>query len=564
MNSRLQLYSFISRISRLKSYKNKIMLVAFIGTHIPLLALLIYAAVANSLTLAETLRVLAIALIATLAGTAITLYVLHELLAPVTLTSKALRNYQQQQILPSLPTRFNDEAGTLMADTSRTLYKLDELIQYITNYDELTGLPNSDLFQNRLREMLSQAHEPQQIGIIVLTVDNLKDINSVLGRKIGDLLLRKVAEQINSHLQKNDLLARLGSDEFAILRGNLTNLNSLSLFAQNLINVLAKPIFLFGKDIYVNVRMGITVYPFDGTTVEQLLQNADAALHQAKQQEHNTCLFYSAQMNAKLQRRLAIKEQLNYALRRGEFFLHYQPRVDLKSNLIVAVEALLRWQNPKLGSISPAEFIPIAEETGLITPIGEWVLRSACTQNQLWQQEGLPPFRVSVNLSAYQFKQDNLLETIDQILLETGLASAYLELEVTESMLVADIERAIATLKQIKNRGIFLSLDDFGTGYSSLSYLQKFPIHTLKIDRSFVSEVTFNSDNAALTRAIISLAQNLQLQITAEGIEVQEQLNFLKTYGCDEGQGYYFSKPLSAYHLVSFLNKRALGISRRF
>ena len=515
-HSRLRLYTFLSRWNRPKTYKGKIMLIAFIGTHVPLLALILYAVISHSLTLGEIVRVLAIALFATLIGMGATLFALHKLLAPVLLTSAGLRDYLNRGRLPDLPTHFQDEAGTLMADTSHTLHQLDEAIHHLTHYDNSTGLPNRDSFQTCLRQALAQAQDNQQLAVIALDLNNLKEINSTLGRKVGDLYIRKVSQRLATCLQESDVLARLGGGEFAILRTELLSADSLNSLSRQLLDHLLKPFFLFGKEIQANASIGITIYPFDGTSVEQLLKNADTAAHEAKQRERNTYQFYLAEMNVKLQKRLALEEQLRHALRRGEMFLHYQPRIDLKSNRLVAVEALLRWQNPELGLVSPVEFIPIAEENGLIVPIGEWVLRSACLQNRTWQQEGLPPLRVSVNLSVSQFKQENLIDMIDLVLEETGLAAAYLELEVTESLLITDVEQAITTLQQLKNRGIALSLDDFGTGYSSLSYLQKFPINTLKIDRSFVTNVSSDVDAAAIARAIIALAHSLQLKITAE------------------------------------------------
>ena len=529
------------------------MLIAFIGIHIPLLALILYTIISHSLALRAIVRVLAIALIATLIGMGATLFALHKLLAPVLLTSTVLRNYLNGGKLPNLPTHYQDEVGTLMADTSRTLHQLDEAIRQLTHYDNLTGLPNRDSFQNCLRQALTQAQDNQQLAVIALDLNNLKEINSTLGRKVGDLYIKKASQRLATCLQESDILARLGGGEFAILRTELLSADRLNSLSRQLLDNLLKPFFLFGQEIQANASIGITLYPFDGTSVEQLLKNADTAAHEAKQQERNTYQFYLAEMNAKLQKRLILEEQLRYALRRGEMFLHYQPRIDLTSNRLVAVEALVRWQNPELGLVSPTEFIPIAEENGLIVPIGEWVLRSACLQNRTWQQEGLPPLRVSVNLSVRQFKQENLIEMIDLVLEETGLDAAYLELEVTESLLVTNVEQAIATLQQLKNRGIALSLDDFGTGYSSLSYLQRFPINTLKIDRSFVTNVSSSTDAAAIARAIIALAHSLQLKITAEGVETQAQLDYLRAYGCHEIQGYYYSKPLSAYKLAHFL-----------
>ena len=529
------------------------MLVAFIGIHIPLLSLLFYAIFSYSLSIEAIFKTLLVSLLATVTATAVTLYAIHYLLSPIVLTSKALRKYLQQKKLFNLPTNFQDEAGTLIADTTETLRRLDTIILHLTNYDSLTGLPNRQLFQTYIEQAISHAKDNQQFALIVLDLDSFKDINSTLGRKVGDLLLRKVAQRITGHLQTGDILARFGGDEFAILRTNITNSDSSIALSNQLLNSLSEPFSLFGKKVHCAAKIGITIYPFDGTSIEQLLQNADTAIHQAKQQKLNTYQFYSPEINAKLKRILAIKENLRYALKRDELSIYYQPRVDIETSCLVAVEALLRWQNPELGFVSPAKFIPIAEETNLIMPIGEWVLYNACLQNKIWQDAGLPPIRVSVNLSPCQFKQNNLIEIIDRILHKTKLDVAYLELEITESLLVDDIERAIATLWQLKNRGISIALDDFGTGYSSLSYLQKLPINTLKIDRTFVTHIATNPDDAAISRAIVALAQSLELNITAEGVETQPQLNYLKNLGCHEVQGYYFGKAVSAANLSNFL-----------
>ncbi|BAU65588.1 diguanylate cyclase/phosphodiesterase [Stanieria sp. NIES-3757] len=555
MNDRsLRLYALISGFKSVKTYKSKIMLIAFIGTHIPLLSMLVYVVFSHSLTLATTINLLAIALIATLLGTIATLFALHYLLAPVKLTSQALQHYLEQQKLPNLPTHFNDEVGTLMADTNRTIKQLDRLIRYTTNYNNLTGLPNQDLFQNLLQQTLAQANNNQQIGVIIVHLSSIKDINSILGRKISNLLQKKIALRLANRIKKIDILAHLSEDEFGIIKKNFKSFDELNFFTQEVIELLNKPFSLFGKEINTNPKLGITVYPFDGITAEQLLQNANTALYQIRQEEHQNCQFYSIKNNTKLQRRLAIKDQLRYALRRGELFLHYQPRLDLTNNYPVGVEALLRWQNPQLGLVPPTEFIPIAEQSKLIVSIGEWVLRSACIQQQIWQQEGLPALRISVNLSVNQFKQSNLIKRIDEILAETNFNPNYLELEVTESLFVENFEQTIRLLKQLKHRGINLSLDDFGTGYSSLSYLQQFPIDTLKIDRSFLFDIPSNTDNTSVTKGIIALAQSLNLHITAEGVENSAQLEYLKAQGCHEVQGYYFSKPLSAYNLTSFLS----------
>ena len=554
---RLKFYVWISRLVFLKTYSSKIMLVAFIGTHIPLIVLIIDAAFSTSSTPRAIVHTLLVALLATLVSTAITLYAIHHLLAPISVTSKVLRRYLQRKQLTPLPEGFQDEAGTLMADTNHTLQQLDEIIQHLTDYDSLTGLPNRKLFETHIQQAISQSPN-EQFALIVLDIDGLKDINSTLGRTRGDLLLRKVAQRIITHTISGDILARFGGDEFAILRVNIANTSDSPIVLSNrLLESLSEPFSLMRQTVHCAAKIGITIYPFDGTDVNQLLQNADTAIHQAKQQSLNTYQFYSPAINAQLKRILAIKENLRYALARNELSICYQPRIEIATGTLVAVEALLRWQNPELGFVSPAEFIPVAEETNLIISIGEWILHSACLQNKQWQQAGIAPIRMSVNLSATQFKQTNLIEIIDRTLRNTGLDVDYLELEITESLLVDDIDRAISTLQQLRQRGISIALDDFGTGYSSLSYLQKLPINTLKIDRSFVTNIANNPSDAAISKAIVALAQSLQLSITAEGVENKEQLNYLRNQGCNEVQGYYFSKPLPSDRVVDLLTNRS-------
>lgn len=558
INNKLYLYSSLAKFRLIKkSYIAKIMLVAFIGTHVPLLTLIISFVTSNSYSWEIAMRVLLIALLATLAGTAATIYVLNYLLAPVILTSAALQDYLHSKKLPELPTEFADEAGTLMADTSQTLYKLDELIHQISNYDNLTGLPNRDLFRDRLYQNVSQSQNHQQlVAVLLLGIDDFTAISHALGHETVNQLLRTIAQRLNSGLGKTDILAYLNQDEFAIACTDILSFESVINLSQLLLSTLSKPFLIEGQQIHLTASIGISINEInDCNSVDQLLQQAHIALYQAKQQGRSQYQFYSPEINAQLQERLALENELRGALERGEMIVYYQPLVDLHTRQVTALEALVRWQHPTRGLVPPGKFIPIAEDNGLIIPIGEWVLRTACAQNRAWQISGLQPVRISVNLSARQFEQPNLVEVVKQILNETQLQASYLELEVTESFLMGDIQHSVNTLKQFRELGVWLALDDFGTGYSSLNYLKRFPVNMLKIDRSFVHDVTSNPDSAAVTDAIIALAKSLQLRITAEGIETQQQLNYLQEGGCQEGQGFYFGIPAPADRITDLLKQ---------
>ncbi|MHC5725770.1 MAG: putative bifunctional diguanylate cyclase/phosphodiesterase [Nostoc sp.] len=557
LNHNLYLYSFLANFRWLKkSYTAKIMLVAFLGTHVPLLTLLLSFLISNSYSLEMTIRVMIIALLATLAGTAATLYALNHLLKPVILTSAALQNYLNTKILPELPTEFSDEAGTLMADTSQTLHKLDQLIHYITNYDDLTGLPNRDLFRDRLHETLSQPENHQRlVAVFLLAIDDFTGMSHGLEHQTTNLLLRAVAQRLSTCIAQTDILAHLSKDEFVLARMDIISFESVIQLSQLLLSTLKKPFFLEGNSIHITASIGITINDLnDSNSVDQLLQQGHMALYQAKQQGRSQYQYYSPEINAQLQERLTLEKELYGALGRNEMLVYYQPLIDLDNGQITGMEALIRWQHPTLGMISPAKFIPIAEANGLIVPIDQWVLRTACAQNRAWQLAGFSPIRISVNLSSRQFEKSNLVEVVSQILEETGLKASYLELEVTESFLMGDIERSVKTLKELRELGIWLALDDFGTGYSSLNYLKRFPVNMLKIDQSFVKDMS-NPDSAAITDAIIALAKSLRLKITAEGVETKEQLDYLQMRGCDEGQGYYFSRPVPADLITPMLQK---------
>jgi len=559
LNHKLYLYSFLAHFKLLKkSYTAKIMSVAFLGTHIPLLTLLLSFVISNSYSWEIVAQVLLVALLATLAGTTATIYALHHLLAPVILTSAALQDYLNTKKLPELPTEFTDEAGTLMADTAQTLHKLDELIHYISNYNNLTGLPNRDLFCDRLHQTLSQPRNNQRlVAVLLLGIDDFTGMCHTLKPETSDLLLRAIAVRLKTCITQTDVLAHLNGDEFAIARTEISSLESVINLSHLLLSTLAKPFSFDGNLIHITASIGITINNLDDRNgIDQLLQQAHIGLYQAKQQRRRGQFrFYSPEINTQLQERLALENELHGALERKEILVYYQPLIDLHSQQVTAVEALVRWQHPTRGLICPAKFIPIAEANGLIVPIGEWVLRTACAQNRAWQLAGISPIRISVNLSARQFEQPSLVEVVSQILEETELEASYLELEVTESSLMADIEQSVKTLQQLRQMGISLALDDFGTGYSSLNYLKRFPVNMLKIDGSFVQDVMSNPNSAAVTDAIIALAKSLQLSITAEGVETQEQLDYLQMRRCDEGQGFYFSRPVCADAIAQMLKK---------
>ena len=524
------------------------MLITFIGMQIPQITLICYRLLASQITI----KIFWIMLVNAIA-TAITLLALYNLLSSILVTSNIFNQYLAKEKINRLSWNFDSEVSTLITDRDEALQHLDDLIQGLTNYDLLTGLPNREFFKTNLQQTISQTEIGQQFAIIVLALDNLKNINSTLGRKTGDLLLVNIAQRLTSHLASGDILARFGGDDFVILRPNIINHDSLIALSHRLLDSFAESFCCDEQKVSCTAKIGITLYPLDGTTVEQLLQNADTAIYQTQQQSFNAYQFYCPTMSGELIRTLALKENLRYALERNELYLHYQPRMEIATGHLTGVEALLRWDSPELGLVPPAEFIPIAEATNMIIPIGEWVLRNACIQNKCWQQLGIASLKISVNLSTCQFQQANLLETIDCILEDTDLERNCLELEITESLLVRDLERTVQLLEQLKQRGILIALDDFGTGYSSLSYLQKLPIDTLKIDRSFVTNIASNPNDAAISQAIVALAKSLKLNIIAEGVETEEQFVYLQNQGCHEVQGNYFCKPFSPEVIEDFL-----------
>ncbi|OQW91820.1 MAG: diguanylate cyclase [Beggiatoa sp. IS2] len=445
----------------------------------------------------------------------------------------------------------------------RRLVETEEQLAYLANYDVLTQLPNRNLLAERLRQSLGQASRHQQsIVILALDLDNFQMINDSLGHEFGDNILIEIARRLNHAIPLGATVARMGGDEFVVMQESDNPVKDVSELSQCLLDTINKSIILNSHEIFVTASIGISVYPSDGEEASVLLKNANTALSGAKAQGKNTSQFFTAEMNVAALKRLLLENQLRKVLARDELQVYYQPQIDLKSNQIVGMEALVRWQHPELGLLTPNKFIPVAEETGLIIPIGEWVLRMACQQNQLWQVAGLPPLRMSVNVSSRQFQCPTLLETIQNVLADTCLNPIYLELELTESVLMeghADGKTDNLTiLRELKKMGVRIAIDDFGTGYSSLSYLKRFPVNTLKIDRSFIQDICHNRDDAAITTAIIAMAHSLQLSVVAEGVETLGQLEFLRHRRCEVAQGFLFSRPLPRDEITNLVTNSLL------
>ncbi|MFA5976053.1 MAG: EAL domain-containing protein [Elusimicrobiota bacterium] len=433
------------------------------------------------------------------------------------------------------------------------LSSTEELLLDHAYHDSLTGLPNRILFDYRLRETLVRAREQGALtAVLTVDVDRLKNTNHIYDYRIGDALLEQMAQRLRCCVGPQTLLARLGGDEFLIAL-TVSEVQQATQMVHQILEAIRPPFSFDGDEHYVTVSVGVSLYPLDGDTAETLLRNAETALERVKKDGKNNFQFYTAAMSSNAIRRLTLESSLRRALKHQEFVLHYQPQVDLRSGKIVGVEALIRWEVPGYGLVPPVEFIPIAEEAGLIVPMGEWVLRTACTQHCAWRQMGLPILSVAVNLSARQFHEQDLAKTIGQVIRSVGMEARFLELEITESYAMQNADYTISVLRDLKEKGIRLSIDDFGTGYSSLSYLKQFPIDALKIDRSFVKDLSADPHDAAIASAIIVLAHNLGLEVVAEGVETLEQLAILRKQQCDRMQGYLFSRPVPAAELEAMV-----------
>jgi diguanylate cyclase (GGDEF)-like protein/PAS domain S-box-containing protein len=433
----------------------------------------------------------------------------------------------------------------------------EERLLKLAHYDSLTNLPNRNLFFESLKRLLAQAQENQwTVGVLFLDLDRFKLVNDTLGHATGDELLQHVARRLVQCVRIRDVVGRLGGDEFALILPALDSPDDAAEVAAKVIQAFAEPFDLAGHETFISASIGITVYPGDANEAEALLRYADAAMYRAKAGGRNTYRYYTAEMNERAMEKLDLETALRRALERREFLLHFQPKLDLESGKVSGVEALLRWQRPEIGLVSPADFIPLLEETGLIVPVGEWVIRAACRQINAWEQEGVAPVPIAINLSGRQFHQKTLAALIAQIAREHGVEPRLLEFEITESSVMANAEETVRILEELQTAGISISVDDFGTGYSSLAYLKRFPIDAVKIDRSFVSDIVANPDDAAIVLAVIGMAHAMELRVIAEGVETEAQLQFLRVNACDEIQGYFFSRPLGSPAVTAFLRER--------
>ena len=436
--------------------------------------------------------------------------------------------------------------------------KADERIEYLASHDSLTNLPNREMFNGLLRRTIDAAERYQrQFAVLFIDLDRFKVINDSLGHDAGDMLLVEIGGRLRRALRASDVVARLGGDEFVVILEETAERPEVERIAGELLSVLSQPVQLSGHECHTTASIGIAMYPSDGSDMQTLTKNADMAMYLAKEDGKNGFRFFTKEIKAQSIERLTLESALRRALEREQFSLHYQPKVDMASGQITGVEALLRWNHPELGLVSPGQFIPLAEETGLIVPIGRWVLKEACAQNMAWQRRGLRPVTMAVNLSPRQFADAHLLQDVDEALLASGMSPVLLQLEVTESMVMRNVSRAIKVLDAIQSRGIRLAIDDFGTGYSSMSLMKQFPIDTIKIDRSFVRDLPNDSEDQAIAQAIISMGKALGMTVIAEGVETVEQQTFLRNHACDEMQGFLFSKPLPPRQMAELLASRA-------
>ena len=430
-------------------------------------------------------------------------------------------------------------------------------ISYMASHDALTTLPNRALLQDRIEQTLVHNQRRKlKAAVLFIDLDNFKIINDTLGHDIGDGLLQAAASRLLEGVRGEDTVARQGGDEFIILLSHISSPEDAGIIAQKLQSTLAEPFLIKGKELHIGASIGIAIYPDDGENMETLMKNSDIAMYHAKESGKGNYQYFSSKLNEQAAEKQELNNDLRHAIERNELFLAYQPVIDMLSGSITGMEVLLRWNHPALGLVSPIKFIPLAEESGLILTIGDWVLKTACEQLQQWLKQGYEVPRLAINLSAKQFRQKSLAEDINNVLKMTGTDPRFIGIEITESMLVQNIEEVVITLLNLSNMGLEISIDDFGTGYSSLSYLKRFPINKLKIDKSFVDDIATHPDDAAIVKAIIAMAHGLSMKVVTEGVETHAQLDFLREHGCEQYQGYIFSKPLPAAEITNKLSRK--------
>jgi diguanylate cyclase (GGDEF)-like protein len=471
------------------------------------------------------------------------------------LSQKWKLHRQHQTAMDNLEQRVVERTQELtVALAEREAYATQ--LQHQATHDVLTGLPNRDLLRDRLKQAITHAARYEHsVWVAFLDLDHFKSINDTYGHKTGDILLTTMADRLRNALRETDTVARIGGDEFVLVLTEHEDENLSANILKRIMGIISQPAIIEGKSFSFTCSMGVAAYPTDGEDPEVLMKHADIAMYRSKETGRNNFQFFTAEMTLRLLARMQLERSLHTAIEKQEFVLHYQPQVDLRTGRIIGMEALIRWNNPETGIIYPHRFIELAENCGLIGMIGTWVIRTACAQNKEWQLAGFPPIHVAVNLSTHQLLDNALVDSIADVLKETGLDPSFLELEITESAVMEDAEKSINILRQLKELGVKLSVDDFGTGYSNLSCLKQFPLDTLKIDQSFVSDIGSNQDSAAIIASIITLAHNLRLHVIAEGVENQEQVNFLQQHDCDVIQGYYFSRALPALEFEQVLRE---------
>jgi len=441
--------------------------------------------------------------------------------------------------------------------TEKKVY--EERLDHLAHHDPLTGLPNRLLFSDRLSQSLAQARRRERLAAVMfLDLDQFKLVNDTLGHNAGDVLLWQVAGRLTKRLRDVDTIARMGGDEFTIILTDIASSDDAIAVAQRVLSLFAQPFTLAGRELFISTSVGISVFPSDGEDAETLVRNADAAMYRAKEQGKDSYCLYTESLNAAALEQMTLLNNLRKAIQNEEFTLHYQPRVDIRTGDLLGLEALIRWVHPEMGPIQPSQFIPVAEDSGLIGPITDWVLRTACAQNKAWQDSGLPPLEVAVNISARQMEQDGLVATVRRTLDRAGLEPRYLGLELTESALMRNPETSVKILRRIREMGVRVSLDDFGTGHSSLSKLKRLPIDTVKIDQSFVKDINTDHENAAIATAIVAMAHGMRLRVLAEGVETVEQLEFLRALECDEVQGYFIGRPVPHEEIEETLRRTML------